>query len=261
MKIVTTEKTPIVMWLDDLDEDTLQQLRNLANLPCAFKHVAAMPDSHLGYGMPIGGVFASKDVVIPNAVGVDIGCGMLAAKTSIVGDVSQASLKSIMGKIRNAIPVGFNHHKTKQQHAIFDAFVPFKDSVVASELESAKVQLGTLGGGNHFIEMQRGSDGHLWVMIHSGSRNVGFKVAKHYNNLAMARNEGLPLEEQVPKKWELAYLPVESEEAQRYLVEMNFCVTFALANRQHMMSNIMQIIQARWMVLQCLMSPTLRTTT
>jgi tRNA-splicing ligase RtcB len=110
MKYVSTEKLPIKMWLEDIEDGALEQARNLANLPFAFKHIAIMPDSHQGFGMPIGGVLATKGVIIPNAVGVDIGCGMCAVKTSLT-EIDKETLKKIMGEIRKVIPVGFNHHK------------------------------------------------------------------------------------------------------------------------------------------------------
>ena len=109
-KVISTEKIPIKLWLDDMEEGALEQAKNLANLPFAFKHIAIMPDSHQGYGMCIGGVLATNNVVIPNAVGVDIGCGMCAVKTSLT-EIDTETLKKIMGEIRKAVPVGFNKHK------------------------------------------------------------------------------------------------------------------------------------------------------
>lgn len=110
MKIITTENKPIKLWLNDIEDGALEQVKHLANLPFTFKHVAIMPDSHQGYGMPIGGVLATKDVIIPHAVGSDIGCGMCAVKTSLT-DIDDETLKRIMGEIRKAVPVGFNKHK------------------------------------------------------------------------------------------------------------------------------------------------------
>src|SRR5210317_1024373 len=112
-QIISTEKTPIKLWLDNVEPGTMEQVRNLANLPFVFKHIAIMPDSHQGYGMPIGGVLATKGVVIPNAVGVDIGCGMCAVKTSLK-EIDTETLKRILGEIRKVVPVGFNKHKDFQ---------------------------------------------------------------------------------------------------------------------------------------------------
>lgn len=239
MKVIATEKLPIKMWLEDIEEGALEQAKNLANLPFAFKHVAIMPDCHQGYGMPIGGVLATKRVVIPNAVGVDIGCGMCAVQTSLTVCDINPYLKTIIGEIRKFIPVGFKHHEgTQDPNLMPDA--NNMGYVVANEYESALHQLGTLGGGNHFIEIQKGSDGYVWIMIHSGSRNLGKKVADHYNKQAVMLNEKWC--STVPKKWELAFLPMDTDEYKDYMREMQYCVDFALANRKLMMGVIQHIL-------------------
>lgn len=245
MKVISTEKLPIKMWLEDIEDGALEQAKNLANLPFAFKQIAVMPDSHQGYGMPIGGVLATKGVVIPNAVGVDIGCGMCAVKTSLT-EIDTETLKQIMGEIRKAVPVGFNKHDTPQDAKLMpiaeNEFDERSDAetypIVYSEMKNALKSLGTLGGGNHFIEIQKGSDGHIWIMIHSGSRNLGKQVADHYNKLAIKLNE--KWHSSVPKEHQLAFLPIDSEEGQDYLREMNYCVDFALANRKLMMDRILK---------------------
>lgn len=234
-QVISTERLPIKLWTDFIEDGALEQTKNLANLPFAFRHVAIMPDVHSGYGMPIGGVLATKGVIIPNAVGVDIGCGMCAVKTSIT-EIEKETLKIIMGKIRELVPVGFNHHPEKQD----EKWMPIADvdsmKIVKQEYNSAMKQVGTLGGGNHFIEIQKGSDGHVWIMIHSGSRNIGKKVADHYNKIAEALNERWF--SSVEKKQELAFFPMESDEAHKYFDEMKYCVDFALSNRKLMMENI-----------------------
>ncbi|WP_446008749.1 RtcB family protein [Candidatus Electrothrix sp.] len=239
--VITTEKKPIKLWLDDLEAGALDQARHLANLPFAFRHIALMPDAHQGYGMPIGGVLATEGVVIPNAVGVDIGCGMCAVQTSLQ-EIEQDTLKKIMGMVRKSIPVGFKHHK-KAQDASFmpeDTGEGGLDElrVVREEYKAALKQLGTLGGGNHFLEIQQGSDGHIWLMIHSGSRNLGYKVAHHYNKLAIALNR--KWHTSVPEKWQLAFLPLDGRKGQDYLLEMQYCVDFALANRRLMMQRMQE---------------------
>ena len=224
------------MWLDDIEEGAIKQAQNLANLPFAVKHIAIMPDSHVGYGMPIGAVLATKGVVVPNAVGVDIGCGMCAQQTSLK-EISMEKLKAVMSVIRAKIPLGFDHHTDRQDESL----MPQGHEnliVVKNQYLSALKQIGTLGGGNHFIEIQHGSDGHVWVMIHSGSRNLGLRVAEHYNKAAIQLNE--KYFSVVPKNWELAFLPVETQEAHLYMSEMKYCVEFALANRKLMMSRIME---------------------
>jgi tRNA-splicing ligase RtcB len=239
MKVIDTEKVPIKLWLEDIEEGALAQAKNLANHPFTFKWVAIMPDSHQGYGMPIGGVLATKDVIIPNAVGVDIGCGMSAAKTSLT-DINTDTIKSIMGEIRKVVPVGFIHQKEKQLWTGFDNApdVP----IIQKELSSAKEQLGTLGGGNHFIEIQRGDDGHIWVMLHSGSRNFGLKTATEYHKKAQTLCERWVSD--IPDK-DLAFLPMDTADGQEYLTAMNYCLDFAFQNRALMMSRVMDIFQAQ----------------
>lgn len=247
-KVIGTENRPIKMWLDDMEPGALAQARNLANLPFTFKHVAIMPDAHCGYGMPIGGVLATEGVVIPNAVGVDIGCGMCAVKSTLK-EVEAVRLKEMLGSaregrgIREMVPVGFKHHKRAQDESLMPDRTPLeqlKDSRVLQLYQGALKQLGTLGGGNHFIEVQKGSDGHIWFMVHSGSRNIGLKVAQYYNREAVRLNGRW--RSAVPQKWELAFLPLDTDEGQNYLVEMQYCVDFALANRRLMMNRIKQVV-------------------
>ncbi|MCP4345070.1 MAG: RtcB family protein [Desulfobacterales bacterium] len=240
-KVISSEKLPIKMWLDDIEEGTLDQAKNLANLPFAFKHIAIMPDSHRGYGMPIGGVLAAKGVIIPNAVGVDIGCGMCAVKTNLE-EIDAGTLQHIVGKIKHAVPVGFEWHKQPQGEKTLPE-LKSKDHmpVVCQQYQKARQQVGTLGGGNHFIEVQKGSDGYIWIMIHSGSRNIGKKVAEHYNQIAVKLNE--QWFSQVPKAWQLAFLPISTTEAKQYRNEMEYCVEFALANREAMMKQVQQVFE------------------
>ncbi len=232
--VILTENIPIKLWLDDANEDTLKQARNLANLPFAFSHVALMPDAHVGFGMPIGGVLATKQAIIPNAVGVDIGCGMCAVRTNIE-HIEKKELKNIMSIIRGMIPIGFKWHKHKQTPHLLPTDMA-KHSIISQEYEQSLYQLGTLGGGNHFIEIQKGSDKKIWVMIHSGSRNLGKKVAEHYNKTAKILNSKTC--GTVPPNWDLAYLPLDTTVAQHYIDEMNYCVAFALANRKLMMERV-----------------------
>ena len=235
MRVCRTEKIPIKMWLEDIEEGAMSQLRNLANLPFAFKHIAVMPDSHQGYGMPIGGVLATQGMIIPNAVGVDIGCGMCAMKSDLE-NLDRETLKKILGQIKAAVPVGFNHHKDPQD-VVYMPDKRFEKGVVCErEYRHATFQIGTLGGGNHFIEVQKGSDGFIWVMVHSGSRNLGKQVADHYNRIAIRLNE--KWHSPVPPEHQLAYLPEESDEGQAYIQEMNYCVEFSFLNRKLMMKRI-----------------------
>ncbi len=243
-KIITTEAKPIKLWLPDIDADTLQQAKNLANLPGIHAHVAVMPDAHIGYGMPIGGVAATEGIVIPNAVGVDIGCGMCAVQTSL-RKVERKTLTRILAGVRQEVPLGFKHHRSAQSPAHMpnppNGFSLRDLPIVSQEYSSGRCQVGTLGGGNHFIEIQQDDEGYIWLMIHSGSRNIGYKVANHYNKLAIQFNSRQ--EASVPPGWQLAFLPTDSPEGRLYLAEMQYCVDFALANRALMMKRIIDVVQ------------------
>ena len=241
-------KNPVKLWLDDISEGTIQQIINLTNHPYTFNHVAIMPDCHEGYGMPIGAVLATKDVIIPNAVGVDIGCGMCAVQTSLK-QIKEKDLITWVEGIKEVIPRGHKHHKQARE----EQFMPFyrlmqkknrdfgrKYPIVTEEYGNALFQLGTLGGGNHFIEIQKDMNGFIWVMVHSGSRNIGKKIADHYNRLAIKKNEE-EYEKKIPKSWQLAYLRIKSEEGRTYVNEMNYCIEFAFANRKLMMDRILNL--------------------
>jgi tRNA-splicing ligase RtcB len=232
------------MWLDEPEEGAVKQALCLANLPFAFGHICLMPDTHQGYGMPIGGVLAAQNVIVPNAVGVDIGCGMCAVKTNIEADgLERNQLTQIMAGIRELVPLGFDHHKERQDEALMPQGYALDEMlIVKRQYLAALKQLGTLGGGNHFIELQRRGDGFLWMMVHSGSRNFGLQVAAHYNKVAKKLNA--LYYSSVEAKADLAFLPFETDEARTYYQEMKYCTEFALANRKLMMERIQQVISA-----------------
>ena len=241
MLYLSSGRVPVKMWLNEIEDVALEQVRNLSQLPFAFKHIVIMPGAHQGFGMPIGGVLATEDIIIPNAVGVDIGCGMSAVKTSIL-NITTEDLKKIMGEVRKRIPVGFNKHKDPQEVNLMPLPYINDTPVVAVEFHNSRRSLGTLGGGNHFIEFQKNEiDGKIWIMIHSGSRNLGKKIADHYNNIAINLNQ--KWHSSVPKEWQLAFLPIYSDEGQTYLDEMNYAVKFAFANRKLMTDRIIESIQ------------------
>jgi len=224
-------RLPIKSWCEPIEDGAMKQAVDVASHPTAWRHVALMPDCHQGYGMPIGGVIACKDVLIPNAVGVDIGCGMCAVPSSSrVGDIDEGKIKKIMGVIRKAVPVGFSHHQTDQSWEGFDRAPDL--SVIQRELKAARKQLGTLGGGNHFIEIQAADTGVVWLMLHSGSRNFGYKIAKEYHDLAKALNA--QYRSNIPNE-DLAFLPVGTSPGQEYIYAMNYALEFAAENRRVMM--------------------------
>ncbi|MFA4820561.1 MAG: RtcB family protein [Candidatus Aenigmatarchaeota archaeon] len=244
MITISSENIPVKMWLDKIEPETEKQARNLANLSVAFHHIAVMPDAHVGYGMPIGGVLATIDAVVPNAVGVDIGCGMVAAKSSLK-EISENVLKKILGELRKKIPVGFEHHRKPQPWEGFDRApdVP----IIQQELSSAKKQIGTLGGGNHFLEILQEvedkrwglkGEGNIWLMLHSGSRNFGLKVANFYHGKAQIFCERNSVALPGP---DLAFLSLDSQEGKEYWQAMKYCLDFARANRGLMIKRFMEI--------------------
>jgi tRNA-splicing ligase RtcB len=249
---------PIKVWLENvgqIEETCLQQAKNLANFPFAYKWISLMPDTHSGYGMPIGGVVATENVIIPNAVGVDIGCGMVFVQTNIPAetiisvDTPNGKLaQSIIGDILRNIPTGFGHHKIKRECASvlrFSQKLTKKQETglardLVKELDNACFQVGTLGSGNHFIELQTDEQGYLGIMVHSGSRNVGYTICHFFNKLAKELNK--KDRSPVPPQWDLAYLLVDSESGREYIRWMNLALEFARENRAQMMDTVLDIV-------------------
>ncbi|SHI82960.1 tRNA-splicing ligase RtcB [Geosporobacter subterraneus DSM 17957] len=234
------QNKPVKIWLQDhsqIEEGCLKQAMNLSQLPFLKHWVCLMPDTHEGFGMPIGGVVALKDTIIPNAVGVDIGCGMAFVATNIhKSELRENTYKQLVGDIMRDIPTGFAHHKQKQCSPVLDEAAkhlgPSPKELVA-EIDRGYYQLGTLGGGNHFIEIQEDEKGFLGIMIHSGSRNFGLKVASYFNQKAKDLNE--EWNSPVPRSFDLAYLPTETPEGKAYIQWMNLALDFARENRQKML--------------------------
>lgn len=239
---------PIHLYLEELEQGAMEQAKNCARLPHAFHHISIMPDAHQGFAMPVGGVMALKNAVMPNAVGVDIGCGMLAARTSLRVESVGRRFEQLAEEILHTVPVGFQHHKKAQDDPVLDpihvkgkAKKQLKESmpVVAEQRDSIPFQLGTLGGGNHFIELQRDEEGWLWVMIHSGSRNIGLKIANYYHKAAKNYCEdklgGLSND--------YAYLTLDLPEAHAYLEQMNWAIEFAAQNRSHIMRQVIGLMK------------------
>jgi len=242
-KVEVIGKTVVKMWTTEFDDTACKQIENLASLPFIHHHIALMPDCHGGMGMPIGGVLPTKDVVIPNAVGVDIGCGMCAVKTNIRARrlTEKILRKVIMKGIRERIPLGMDHHEEMQDEKYLPTdFDLEKLPVVKNHYKSIHHQVGTLGGGNHFIELQHDEDGWLWIMIHSGSRNLGKQVGDFYNKKAKWFNE--LYYSKVESELMLPFLPLKTAEFKEYWDEMNYCIAFAKCNRQLMMERIKEVI-------------------
>lgn len=235
-------RVPVKSWCDEIDTGAWSQASDLARHPVVFKHVALMPDCHQGYGMPIGGVIACTDAVIPNAVGVDIGCGMGAVKTDIpVSETDRAGLRRIVEQLKELVPAGEGraHEKPQTWGDFAESMDRFRSREWHSEhvAELASRNLGTLGGGNHFIEIQAGDDDLVWLMIHSGSRNLGNVIARHYHKKASELNA--MWSSMIPNR-DLAFLPVETEEGRAYIDDMNFALAYARENRKRIMRQFME---------------------
>lgn len=235
MKVLNMGKIPIKSWAYEIDEAALKQAVNLSNLDFAYKHIALMADVHSGFGMPIGGVLASEGIIIPNAVGVDIGCGIIGAKTDVI-HISKEKIKKIVDKFHKKIPLGFKSHKNPKSWEGFKKAPKYE--VIQSELDSSRYQIGTLGGGNHFMSIEKGSDGHIWLMVHSGSRNFGYKVANYYNKIAKELNKENKL---VPEKTDLYGLFIDSVEGEEYFNSMKYSLDYAKANREELFRQFYRI--------------------
>lgn len=243
MEVKMINNRPVMIWTPEVEESAMEQITNLTTLPFLFHHLAVMPDVHTGKGMPIGGVLACRDAVVPNAVGVDIGCGMCAVKTNwkaatIPTDVMR---KQVMRGIRQRIPLGMNHHKQAQDAAFLPEGHDVESmTIVKQRQESIRKEVGTLGGGNHFIELQHDEDDNLWIMIHSGSRNLGARVGAYYNQIA--ENLNARWYAAVDPKIHMAFLPKGEKEFTHYWNEMRYCIDFALCNRRLMMQRIEEVL-------------------
>lgn len=253
-----TMKVPIRVWLgerNELEGSCQEQAYHLSQLPFLHKWVCLMPDTHAGMGMPIGGVIATDGVVIPNAVGVDIGCGMAYTETNIkvqelksVVTGNGTLLQAMIGDIMRNIPIGFAHHKTVMPCYTLDRALDEmdryeEDGELLGQLEAGYFQIGTLGGGNHFIELQTDDEGYLTVMIHSGSRHFGKTVCDYFHTKAREMNKRWY--SQVPDEYRLAFLPLDTREGQQYLNWMNLSMDFAKENREKMMLAVKAILE-KW---------------
>ena len=243
-------KMPVKSWCEKCEEGAVKQAANLARHPALYHHVALMPDTHLGYGMPIGGVIAAENAVIPAAVGVDIGCGMIAVETDLPAErfAEMSFRRAFQERLKERIPVGEGvSHKTTQDWDGFEEYTAnngMRSDLWPSKLD--RMNLGTLGGGNHFIELQKttllrdpGSaaeggrhESKVWLMIHSGSRNLGKRIEEHYHKIAARLCERFRVPLADP---DLAFLPIEEKDGHFYFTDMLFALRYAKENRRRMM--------------------------
>ncbi len=236
MQVISGGRVPIKVWSDlgTVEAEAIQQLKNIAALPFVFRHVAVMPDVHLGKGATVGSVIASKGAISPAAVGVDIGCGMLAAPIGCNID-DLGSLAALRAKIENAVPVGFKGHESQQ---VIEHDWQASDRV-KSVWARAPYQMGTLGGGNHFIEVCDGGNGEAWLMLHSGSRNVGKTVAEVHIKRAKELMRIWQIDLADP---DLAYLAQGVPEFDEYIADLQWCQDYAMQNRLHMLRAVFAVL-------------------
>ena len=228
-------RVPIKSWAADLEGSVLRQATNLSNLPFAIRHVALMPDAHMGYGMPIGGVLFADRTVVPYAIGVDIGCGVALVETDLTVDtLSPAELGAVLERIAAGVPVGMTSQPkpVDREAALAEIGLDLPESIEAPWFDRGVNQLGTLGSGNHFIELQRDAEGRVFVMLHSGSRRLGKTICDEYHKRALAHDKARHFD--LPDR-ELAYLPIESDDHALYWAAMGFALRFAEVNRSRML--------------------------
>ncbi len=240
IEMTLNARVPVKVWTDRIEPEAMAQLKNTASLPFVFKHVAAMPDVHLGIGATVGSVVATMGAVCPAAVGVDIGCGMMARKTAVPADrLDGEGLKKLRHSIEREIPVGF-----QQKREPFDAALEWmrgrgKPHAASGGLVAKALhQLGTLGGGNHFIEVcVDRDDGLLWLLLHSGSRNIGKSIAEIH--IGKAKSAVRKMAESLPDP-DLAYFVSGSPEFREYREDVEWCQAYAFRNREIMMDRVLR---------------------
>lgn len=252
-RVITKGRVPVKIYTDDVEYAAMDQLTHIAHLPFIHSHVAAMPDVHLGIGATVGSVIPTKGAIIPAAVGVDIGCGMNAVRLSLKAEQLPDSLYRIRSAIEAAIPVGFNQHKKD----------PVKRSTVtALNVELERImdkhpaitrmqgkkpyltwvrQLGTLGGGNHFIVICLDENKDVWIMLHSGSRGIGNIIGRYFINLAK-KDMGVQLG-RLPDK-DLAYFTEGAQYFDDYIAAVHWAQDYAMINRREMMRRVVDVLKS-----------------
>jgi len=249
MEIIKTDGVDVRNWCPDVEQNAKDQMLKIAMLPYV-RETCLMPDAHWGMDMCIGGVVATQGVVVPSFVGSDGGCGMCAIKTSIKRDqITDEIHAKLFNMISREIPLGCTHNTDKRRNELTKKFGQkfqfivdksginyFEAEPVPSWEKAFFAQLGTLGSGNHFCEVQYDEEGYIWVMIHSGSRNIGKRICDHFNASAKELNE----------KWfsncgNIPFLPTDTVEGKCYLAWMDFALRFAYLNRMVMMDSVKEV--------------------
>lgn len=252
LKQINKTRVPVKIYTEDIAPQAIDQLVNIANLPIVHHHVAAMPDVHLGIGATVGSVIPTLHAVIPAAVGVDIGCGMNAVRTSLTANDLPDNLYQVRSRIESRVPVGFNWHKrTVVNRSTVNGLDKPLDELVGKHPAIMKMlkgfnhtwhrQLGTLGGGNHFIELCLDENDDVWIMLHSGSRGVGNVIGRYFINLA---KKDMRRHQQHLPDANLAYFSEGSEHFTDYVMAVNWAQEYAWVNRQEMMKLVVDALKA-----------------
>ena len=249
---LTKGRVPVKCWTDELEPEARRQLENVANLPVVHGHVAAMPDVHAGIGATVGSVIPTKGAIIPAAVGVDIGCGMNAVRLTLTANELPANLSRIRSAIEAAVPVGFSQHDECPVHDGRDlrAFArrleaigrkhPGLSKMQRQFDETWALQLGSLGGGNHFIEICLDEQSRVWVMLHSGSRGVGNAIGRYF--IERARREAERLDRRLPDR-DLAWFDEGTPLFDDYVEAVGWAQDYAMANRREMMRLVVESLR------------------
>jgi tRNA-splicing ligase RtcB len=245
---------PIKAWTDEIEDAALQQAKNIARLPfIAGNGVALMPDVHAGKGATVGSVIATEKAIIPAAVGVDIGCGMNAVRLSLKASDLPDSLTEIRHQIERDVPLGAGgaHRRNEDREANLDR-LPFMTHQVTDALskvggarillEKAAPQLGSLGSGNHFIELCIDENQDVWVMLHSGSRGIGNMIGTYFIEKAKKAMRGYFIN--LPDE-DLAYIPDDTEDFASYVAAVEWAQAYALENRKLMMEVVIAALRRR----------------
>ena len=233
---------------DQIEPQALAQIRNIASMPFIFRHVAVMPDCHFGLGATVGSCIPTKRAIIPAAVGVDIGCGMIAVKTDFKRCDLPRDLSEIRRGVEAAIPLSAGKYNEAMTARVWKHIFQLEQAAEKSgRLEfynqrdrNWRKQLGSLGSGNHFIEITLDEDENVWGFLHSGSRGIGNKIAEHHIKTAQKLMERWFIK--LPDK-DLAYLPLGTQEFKDYLIDLAWAQEFALLNRAEMMDRVLSVLR------------------
>lgn len=268
IKKVIDSKMPVKIWTDDVDEASIYQLRNIGNMPFIHKHVAAMPDVHLGKGATIGSVIATKGAIIPAAVGVDLGCGMMAVKTSLTANDLPDNLHSLRCGIEAAIPHGRTNNGGAGDKGGWDCdngapkIIQESWSLIVSDYIEITTKhpkakgyntwqhMGTLGTGNHFIEICLDESSHVWVMLHSGSRGAGNRIGTYFIEKAKEEMQRYYIDQYLPDQ-DLSYLVEHTELFDDYVNAVEWAQKFAELSRQVMMDRVLSVMTEHFGMFEC----------